>query len=177
MHNQPDAIAVFSSKDLDTILRIGGTQSWVLNLNRTKNIKYVVIFSHGGGAQGAQKANHGRAWLIGEIERVEPADGERRPQRWRIVFKNYALLDSAAEWPGFRNPVTYMSLESLGINPAALDFKPIPKIAHVQKAVTTDPPSRRQGQAQAPLTIQQAKDGLAAHFGVSPDAIEIIIRG
>ena len=28
-----------------------------------------------------------------------------------------------------------------------------------------------------PLTIDQAKRGLAAHFGVSPDAIEITIRG
>ena len=28
-----------------------------------------------------------------------------------------------------------------------------------------------------PLTISDAKAGLAAHFGVSPDAIEIVIRG
>lgn len=38
-------------------------------------------------------------------------------------------------------------------------------------------PTNDAGAAVAALTIEEAKRGLATNFGVSPEAIEIIIRG
>jgi hypothetical protein len=59
----------------------------------------------------------------------------------------------------------------LGINPDQLEFEPVP-------AVTTFPrPSAAAPSIPMKLTIAQAKRALAATFGVTPDAIEITIRG
>ncbi len=172
-----DAIAVLTSKDRETIFQLGGTQSWVLNMSRAQNMRYAIIFAHGGSSQGRDKSDHGRALMLGEIAYIEHVENERRPQRWRIVFKRYADIDIPYEWPGFRNPITYMSLASLGIDVSTLDFKTMPAsvVQHDQSAPEVVRVASRQN--VLPLTIQQAKLGLAAHFGVTPDTIEITIRG
>jgi hypothetical protein len=64
--------------------------------------------------------------------------------------------------------VSYKTLKELGIDLRGLKFKPMP----------TPAPSARWGQtSNAPITIADAKRALAATFGVSPDDIEITIRG
>jgi hypothetical protein len=66
-----------------------------------------------------------------------------------------------------RNPVAYATLEELGIDARGLKFKPVP---------ATATPSARSSRGKA-MTIAEAKKALAASFGVSPEDVEIIIRG
>jgi hypothetical protein len=82
------------------------------------------------------------------------------------------VIDVPDVWEkGDRNPVKYVDLESLGIDPAKLKWKPMPK-AQAAKAPTSDTPLA----PDTPLTIAEAKKRLAATFGVSSDAVEITIR-
>lgn len=87
--------------------------------------------------------------------------------RWILTFSEYAEVDVADAWPGYRNPVFYTDLENFGIDVNALQFQPMPK-------QETEVKSGRQGEA---LTLAEAKEGLALTFGVAPSDIEITVRG
>ena len=52
-----------------------------------------------------------------------------------------------------------------------------PAPAHETGQASQPPAAPATGDGALPLTIEQAKLGLAAQFGVSPGAIEITIRG
>jgi len=81
---------------------------------------------------------------------------------------DYAELEKPGVWrDDVRNPVAYSTLDDLQIDLRGLKFKPMPAGAE-----TT---SGSSGAKQ--MTIADAKKGLAATFGVSPDDIEITIRG
>jgi hypothetical protein len=100
--------------------------------------------------------------MVGKVKDVVPStdnDG-----RWLILFSEYALCDWPDEWRG-RNPVAYWTTDDFGEGQTSFDrleFKPMPA-AHV--AIT------------AGLSIDEAKAGLARTFRVSPEKIEIVIRG
>lgn len=75
-------------------------------------------------------------------------------------------------WGEWRNPVKYITLEELGIDPKKLKFMPMP--APTKVLTPPAPPERSKAGA---LTIAEAKAGLALQFGVLPEAIEIHIKG
>jgi hypothetical protein len=88
--------------------------------------------------------------------------------RYLIQMADYAVLEQPGVWrEGVRNPVAYSTLDELQIDLSGLKFKPMPAAA-----VTTNESSEAKQ-----MTIADAKNGLAATFGVSPDDIEITIRG
>jgi hypothetical protein len=93
-------------------------------------------------------------------------------QRWIIKIGEYALVDYPEKWGEWRNPVKYTTLEELGIDLKKLKFKPMPTPTRV--LTPPAPPDRSKTGA---LTIAEAKAGLALQFGVSPEAIEILIKG
>jgi hypothetical protein len=75
--------------------------------------------------------------------------------------------------------VRYISLDELGIDPAEIQFRPMPVETSQQEQVVEEPkPMPEVGEALKVqlLTIPQAKTGLAAAMGISPDQIEIIIK-
>ena len=64
----------------------------------------------------------------------------------------------------------YVSLAQLGIDPATLDWHPMPE--------TSEKVDLNRLVRQKPgITIAEAKIGLAANYGVKPEAVEITIRG
>jgi hypothetical protein len=75
-------------------------------------------------------------------------------------------------WKGDRNPVKYSTLKKLGIDLSTLEWAPMPELT--EPAPEAKAPAATTG---APLTMAEAKRGLALTFGVSPEAIEITIRG
>ena len=90
--------------------------------------------------------------------------------RYLIQFSEYAIVNVADVWKGDRNPVRYVeSLSELGIDPSTLNWLPMPAEKEAPKADSPD--------GATPLTIPEAKKGLALTFGVPPEAIEITIRG
>lgn len=168
-----EAIAVFTCKSLEHILRLGGTASWTLNRAQARRYPYVVCArnSHHKEAEGDEP--HQSAFLVAKIKDVVPSP--ENPARWMIAFSEYAEVTVPDVWRGWRNPVRYTTMEELGIDTAKLTFKPMttPPSGDVQQAAEEDG-----DEAEVfTLTIAQAKLGLANAFGVPPEAIEITIRG
>jgi hypothetical protein len=119
------------------------------------------------------------AFLIGKITEVDLADDEEQPDpsegkpiRYIIKFREFARVAIDATKlrhdMGGRNPVSYINLIDLGIDADSLDF------SGRTEPIAEATPRNIEDQ---PLTMAQAKKGLALTFGVSPDAVEITIRG
>jgi len=160
---------VFTGRGPERILSEGGSQAWALDPRRARACEYLVCCQNRGGDDwGNATEPHRSAFLIGKIRDVVPAwDGAEG--RYLIAISHYAPLAIPNMWDKGRNPVRYVGLEEIGVDPAALQFEPLP-----------DPSPEPAGAAQGGrrgLTLAEAKRGLAEHFGVSPDAVEITIRG
>lgn len=166
MTKTENAIAVFTAKSFDSILREGGSGEWKLDPARAKKCEWVVCTQNAHNPEDYADGNepHGSAFLIGRISRISPAG-----DRWRIEFSEYARISQPDVWAGDRNPVRYTNLSALGIDVDGLNFQ------KMEPATTSVTPSA--ATESASLTIAQAKAGLAKTYGVDVDSIEIVIRG
>jgi hypothetical protein len=166
-----DAIAIFTGKSVETILQDGGTQSWVLDRGNARHCRYAVLCrnTHAEWSEGDEP--HGAAFMVGRIGDVVPST--EVPDRWKILFSDYALVNIPDVWGGWRNPVRYTKMGKLGIEADSLAFSPMPE----PQAIEPVGEQRAASPQAAPLTIADAKRALAETFGVSPDAVEITIRG
>jgi hypothetical protein len=160
------AIAVFTAKPLEKLLAHGGSGPWVGAEERVKRQEYLVCMRKTKpGTEG-----HGAAFLVGKISGVRKHGFDRRgQQRWFFEISEFAIPTHQGQW-AWRNPVRYTTLEELEIELKELKFEPAP-------VPTENPPPPESGSSVKPLTIAEAKAGLAAKFGVSPDAIDIHIKG
>jgi hypothetical protein len=170
-----DAIVVFTKKGLSTILEIGGSDTWKLNPQRVLKCQYLVCTQNRHQQDGTPEAPHGAAFLVGKVSGVEPAEPINGP-RWLVRISEYAEIEMPDVWDGSQNPVRYTTLQSLGIDPATLDFQPMPEPSRTARepAATPDMTSIDDGR---PLSIADAKPRLAAYYGIGPESIEITIRG
>ena len=160
------AIAVFTSKSLETLLAHGGSGPWVGAEQRVQQQEFLVcVRKERPGAE-----SHGGAFLVGKISAVRKHGFDRRgQQRWFFEISEFAIPSHRGRWE-WRNPVRYTTLEELGIELKKLKFKPAPP-------PTQSIPTPDAAASVKPLTIAEAKAGLAAKFGVSTDAIDIHIKG
>lgn len=169
------AIAVFTGRTVERMLSEGGSSAWTLDPRHAGRCEYVVCARNSRAEftrPGPEK--HGAAFLIARIAGIVPAPDPKEEGRFLIAFGEYALLLVEDAWKGWRNPVRYTSLEELGIDPTALQWHAMPSAeptATARQATDVD------GARPRPLTIMEAKRGLAETFGVSVDAVEITIRG
>jgi hypothetical protein len=165
-----EVMVIFTAKSVETCLEVGGTQSWVLDRAHAKRCKYAVLCRNANTDWGDGKEPHGTAFMIGRVFDVVPStetDG-----RWLVKFDEYARLDMANFWKGWRNPVRYTTLEDLSLTLDDVHFEPMPEIAS-----PTEKAAQKPTQLSGCLTIADAKKGLAMTFGVEPTAVEIIIHG
>ena len=169
------AICVLTARGIETILAEGGSQAWVLDARRARKYKYVVCVQNRGFTDdwGKVSAPHHTAFIVGKLKDVVRSQEKGCADRWLLTFSEYAEVDVPDAWPGFRNPVLYTDLESFPIDVEALQFHPMPvpaptTVPEVAAAAETGP---------RPLTMAEAKAGLALTFGVAPSDIEIIVRG
>jgi hypothetical protein len=81
------------------------------------------------------------------------------------------------EYAGDRNPVSYRSLEELGIDPAALKWEEMQKEENAARSAEEIAPASAKGNRHGALSLDDAKRGLALTFNVPAEAIEITIRG
>jgi hypothetical protein len=152
--------------------------SWRLDLARARRCRYVVCTRNGHPPTPAQDEKapepHRSAFLVGTIKNIVPTpDPEEHVQgRWLIQIDRYARVDLPEVWPyGNHYPVHYCaSLDELGIDPAGLEFRDMPPA----EEASGEP--RPFAQPAPRLTVDEAKRGLAAAFGVPEAAIEITIR-
>ncbi|MDG3015823.1 hypothetical protein [Speluncibacter jeojiensis] len=164
-----DTVVVFTAKSPATILREGGSQAWKLDPTRAKKCTWLVCTQNAHNVEDYADGNepHGSAFLIGRISRISPATEVGVEGRWKVEFSEYARIASPNVWGGDRNPVRYTSLDALGLDLDGVDFQKVDRDSAVKPTPAVS----------AGLTIAQAKAGLAATYGVSVDAIEIVIRG
>lgn len=176
MTEEEDAIVVFTARSPERIVREGGSQSWVLNAARAKNCSWLVCTQNRHNADhefSDATEPHGSAFLLGKISAIRKSQEEGDGDRWQIAISEFARIAMPDAWDHGRNPVRYISLKQLGIDPAKVNFQPMPDDGALP--VPAGKPSA--GAPSGMLTIAEAKKALAATFGVKPDAIEITIRG
>jgi len=159
---------IFTAKSVDTILQEGGSAAWRLDRNHARQCDYAVCTRNAYSDWGDGTEPHHTGFLVGKIRDVVPAAD--RPDRFLIQFSEYARINVPDAWVGGRNPVRYGDLESLGIDPSTLTWEAMPEPT---VPATVEPVHSNEHYS---LTLAQAKEGLAATLGVSPDAIEITIR-
>lgn len=171
------AILVLTSRSVRRLQDEGGSRAWKLDPKRARKHGYLVCAWNSGGeyANNRTDRQHGEAYLVAPITTVDPTPEE--PGRYIIRFSEFACINEVNAWPhGRRNPVTYTTLGALGIDVDDLSFKssqpqlPASTVGGVGVSQPADP-------IAMPLTMDAAKRGLALHYGVRPDAIEIVIRG
>ncbi len=166
-------LVVLTARGPDRILAEGGSQAWRLKPENARRLSFCVCVQnrHNGHWGGADQPHH-HAFLVGRIRDV--VISPERADRYLIIFAEYARINAGDAWPGLRNPVKYGSLEDFGINdPEALHWQPMPSFPMgVPGGETKDEDVDRFG----PLTITEAKAGLALGLGVPETAIEIVVR-
>lgn len=169
------AIAVFTRKSAKEIIEAGGSGSWVLNPENAARQRYLVCCRNALGVEFEAEEPHKAAFLVGKIDELVPVGKTKWDQeRYRISMSECARMLQPNAWRGWRNPVRYTSLEDLGIDVNALEFTGLEEALGLSSTAQAPRPAQKDVRR---LTIAEAKEGLAATLGISPDAIEIIIRG
>jgi hypothetical protein len=170
--DEQTAMVVFTSEPVETILSQGGTGHWVVSRKKAGTCKYVVCCRKADWTNRKEGIAHRAAFLIGVIaglQKKPESENQRGQAHFLIEISEYATLQRPETWvKETRNPVAYKILGELGIDLRKLKFKPMPPQA---------PPPKPAGSGRAPMSITEAKKALAATFGVSPDDVEITIRG
>jgi hypothetical protein len=186
----PKALVVFTRKKKEFLIEQGATAAWWLTPAKVRQMKYVICTRNNVGDAsdphpGPGPEPRGSAFLVGRISNVEYMYTDKRRERFRVHFDAYAEVSVPSFWDGSRNPVRYMEVsevEQRGINFDTLDFIPVTPGAQSEYSArerTADevkPGEPRPKVMPTALTLSQAKAGLATHFNVPIESIEIIIR-
>jgi hypothetical protein len=183
MSREEEAVVVFTARSPERIVREGGSQAWVLNAARAKQCTWLVCTQNRNNRDhefSDATQPHGSAFLVGKVSGVRKSaeESDDGNQRWVVTISEYALIDIGDFWEHDRNPVRYLSrteLEKKGLQFDKLGFKAMPQRTPATTPITPAQPVALG--AILPLTIAEARKGLAATFGVKPEAIEITIRG
>jgi hypothetical protein len=168
MINDDEAVIVFTAKGTEQILNEGGSSAWRIDRTRAHFCGFVVCTRNAKSEWVAGLETHHAAFLIGKLKDVVPSPEHKG--RYILRFSEYAIVDFPNVWKGERNPVKYSTLSNIGIDPSRLKWQPMPEPSKADRDLTRRVDS-------TPLSLTEAKERLAHTFGVSPTAIEIIVRG
>jgi hypothetical protein len=170
--DSPLAIAVYTGDTVEEILAQRGSGGWVINPAKASQRKYVVCCRKENWKNRKAGVRNRAAFLVGIVSGLQKrtdSDNERGQWRFLIEISQYALLNKPDVWnKKARNPVAYFTLSELGIDLRGLKFKRLPS--------APAPTGLRDATAKT-MTIAEAKKALAASFGVTPEDVEITIRG
>ncbi len=161
-------LVVFTYRTIQQILEEGGSQAWSLKPANARKCDYLVCTRNRYQPNAGPESHHS-AFLVGKISGVEVSP--ERSDRWIVRISEYAEVSVPEVWPGARNPVWYVeSLETLGIQPDELEWKPMPE----PTSTSTSPTGPDEGGDD--VSIDDLKAAVAAAHGVPVESIEIVIR-
>jgi hypothetical protein len=170
--DEQSAMVVFTSEPVETILNQGGTGDWVVSRKKAGTCKYVVCCRKTDWINRKEGIAHRTAFLVGviaDLHKKPDSENQRGQAHFLIEISEYATIERLETWDKeTRNPVSYKILGELGIDVRGLKFKPMPPPAPARQSAND---------SRATMSIAEAKKALAATFGVSPDDVEITIRG
>ncbi len=118
-------VSVLTFKSIETMLSVGGTQSWTLDPERAKSCKYAVVCRNANTREAEGPEEHGSAFMIGIVEEVVPST--ETAGRWLIKFSHYAKCELLDQWGERRNPVAYWTTDDYDLDFESLEFLPMPK--------------------------------------------------
>jgi hypothetical protein len=120
-----DTLLVLTSQTIERMRRQGGSQSWVVDAERVRACPYIVCSwnANRDAKETSEKHKHREAFFIAPITSVEPSSEDAG--RYDIRFAEFMRISIPEAWPKARNPVTYTSLASLGIDASELIFKAV----------------------------------------------------
>lgn len=186
-------VTVYTCRGKDRILREGGSQAWRIDMSKASKRKYLVCVQNRNQTWGQATAEHQSAFLIAKISSVTKSTEKNAGDRSIIKISEFAEITVPNSWDGNRNPVAYTKLSDYGIhtfddledlNWTRLgatfnlgDVEPGEMPGDDYVAATIDAPSSPVTDELSPLSIDEAKRGLALKFGVSVEQIDITIRG
>ena len=103
-------LLIFTSKQRDDIIEIGGTGWWKVDPVKARKATHVILVHNAHDRRrSGDPARHGQSFMVATIRGVaQDEDG-----RWLVQFDEFADTDAGIEWPGFRNPVTYGDSDEL----------------------------------------------------------------
>ncbi|MBP7002323.1 hypothetical protein [Amaricoccus sp.] len=177
-----DTILIFTCKGMPSFLEEGGSGHWKVRPERINRLHYAVFCRNRHTAEPVEgNESHGDGFLVARIAGVVPSP--RITGRSIIQLAEVAPIEIPELWQGFRNPTLYTSMDSLGIDVGALDWRPMAEQGRLPDAqserarltrpeVDADRPRRTFGEA-----IKAKRAELASEIGVAEEAIEITIRG
>lgn len=166
-------LVVLTARGSDRLFQERGTQAWRLNPENAKRQEYCVcVQNRKNGHWGGADHPHHQAFWVGRIKDV--VTSPERPDRFLVLFSQYARIEVPNAWTGLRNPVRYGTLEEFGIaDPQVLEWLPMHR-GKLPEHTGPLPPDEDMG--SGPLSIPEAKAGLALGLGVPESAIEIIVK-
>ncbi len=159
-----EAVKVLTDESLERIFAEGGSGTWRASAERIAKASYVICVRNTSVAEewvAHDEYPQGTAFLVGRRLSTIPVPEK---ERLIIAFEEYAMLNIPNSWDGSRNPVAYFNANDLDINWESLHWQkfPVEKIIHDLRV--------------RPLTITEAKNGIAKSLGINPELIEITIR-
>lgn len=183
-----EVVVTFTGRGVSSMATHGGSGHWTAAPGNLRKASYLVCVrnrrrDHEEWAE--EDRPHGQAFLLAKVTGVSEAP-RRTPtqkQRYIVNFDEYAEIAVDNAWHkctgGQRFPVAYSSQAeveaALGIDFEAperewkrlSDLRPEPQDADLEWEDDDTPHA---------LTVEQAKQGLAAHFGVNPEQIDIQVK-
>lgn len=169
---EPDRriVKVLTNESGPDIIAKGVVGNWKADEERLARCEYVVCVRNAKARFAPPDVPHGAAFLVGKvIGAMSAGDG-----RVQIVIDEYWTCSIRDVWNDkSQNPVRYLTKtlaeKQLGLSFADIPFQDVPSPV----ALEANPASTH----TEPLTIPQAKAGLAKTLGIKPEQIEIIIKG
>lgn len=183
-------LLIFTSKQRDDIIRLGGTGWWKIDPVKARKATHVVLVHNAHDRRrSGDPDRHGQSFMVATIRSVAQDDDGR----WLIQFDEFAETDAGVQWPGYRNPVTYAdSDEILGHLQIGAWEKMVPVDIQVAKEVrrldVASYSRMEERTANAPYakpqagamtfgqTIDYHRALLARELGIDPSAVRISIE-
>lgn len=178
-------VEVFTNKSKDFMLEHGGSASWVMSVTGSVTLDYCVCSRNDEHPReddpGARPERRNQAFLVGKVSGIEFVERQNGRDRYLIKFSEYAEVSIDDFRHGTtRNPVVYSNEESCrlrGLDFDALDFKPMPSVSKPYSRTPMGSAGASEVTHLPGLSIAEAKQQLALRYGVSVEAIQVIISG
>ena len=198
------SIIVFTHRDVEFLINLKGSTSWVLDPAKARNCDYVICTANSNSELSKKEYEHRSAFLIAKIKNVRQAlNLPRDAHRYMIEFDEYALINEADYWQKGRNPIHYQDTDDLNIDLDLLEWKKIDEDRNLKavedyfeienayydqkdevsgkfkvKKLEDKKKKRLETKTNTEgLSISEAKEGLSKYYEIDQDNIEIILKG
>ncbi|WP_163650719.1 hypothetical protein [Modicisalibacter sp. 'Wilcox'] len=184
-----EVVLTFTGQGVERMAMYGGSGHWTAapySLNKASYLICVRNRRRDYEDWAEKDLPHGQAFLLAKVTGVSksPRQSSTQKQRHIVNFEEYTEINVPDAWrkctKGQIFPVAYRSREAIE-TALGIDFD---DPSFVWKRLSDLKPAQEEGPDEAaeedltsrPITVEQAKQELAAHFGVSTEQIEIHVN-